>query len=198
MNSIYLVKIPESNQAPHMANDNKYYKRQNFRSVAMEEHEVRNLYNRKLKTDLSIQELKFVRGSSTGSGNNFSYMNFTIHFMIKNEGNAIEDTYKLEIKLPNMLLSGDRSDMDTYLVIRESDYSIYSIPNESPLFQDELSSLTPLNVRISKRTFQNPNDLKLMVKLYYSSGLKDYEYNLDENLKYNDELINESMFIERR
>ncbi len=42
--TVYIVKIPASNQAPHMERDNKYYKRQNFESVAMEEYEVRNMY----------------------------------------------------------------------------------------------------------------------------------------------------------
>jgi predicted HTH transcriptional regulator len=40
--SIYVIKIPESSSAPHMTSDKKFYKRYNFESVQMEEHEIRN------------------------------------------------------------------------------------------------------------------------------------------------------------
>jgi predicted HTH transcriptional regulator len=42
---LYVVCIPASDRAPHMAN-HKYYKRQNFQVVAMEEYEVRQRYHR--------------------------------------------------------------------------------------------------------------------------------------------------------
>lgn len=41
----YVLDIPESNRAPHMAN-HRFYKRYNFESVSMEEHEVRERYRR--------------------------------------------------------------------------------------------------------------------------------------------------------
>jgi hypothetical protein len=40
---LYVVSIPESKLAPHMAADDRFYKRFNFQSVAMKEYEVRNL-----------------------------------------------------------------------------------------------------------------------------------------------------------
>lgn len=40
---IYVVYIPESNLAPHMASDDRFYRRFNFQRVAMKEYEVRNL-----------------------------------------------------------------------------------------------------------------------------------------------------------
>lgn len=40
---IYAVYVPESNLAPHMAADDRFYRRFNFQSVAMKEYEVRNL-----------------------------------------------------------------------------------------------------------------------------------------------------------
>lgn len=44
--SIYIVKIPRSSNTPHMSADKCYYKRNNFRSVKMEEYEVRDLFYR--------------------------------------------------------------------------------------------------------------------------------------------------------
>src|SRR5262245_49653647 len=40
---VYVVVIPQSERAPHMASDHRYYKRSNFQSVMMEEYEVRDV-----------------------------------------------------------------------------------------------------------------------------------------------------------
>ena len=40
---LYVVYVPESNLAPHMAADKRFYKRFETQAVAMEEYEVRNL-----------------------------------------------------------------------------------------------------------------------------------------------------------
>jgi len=42
----YVVVIPQSMRAPHMASDHKYYKRHNFKSEPMEEYEVRDVARR--------------------------------------------------------------------------------------------------------------------------------------------------------
>ncbi|HUW34061.1 MAG TPA: ATP-binding protein [Planctomycetota bacterium] len=39
----YVVCVPQSDRAPHQANDKRYYKRFNFQSVPMEDHEVRDV-----------------------------------------------------------------------------------------------------------------------------------------------------------
>ena len=51
---IYVVYVPQSNRAPHMASDNKYYKRYNFQSVAMEDYEVRDIMRRQETPDLQL------------------------------------------------------------------------------------------------------------------------------------------------
>ena len=43
----YVITIPQAvTRAPHQAPDNKYYKRQNFQSIAMEDYEVRDAFRR--------------------------------------------------------------------------------------------------------------------------------------------------------
>jgi predicted HTH transcriptional regulator len=82
--TVYVIKIPVSNQAPHMASDNRYYKRYNFQSVPMEEYEVRNLYNRLQKTDLSIVGINLERQSYTGGGGDiYNDADFEIRFLVK-------------------------------------------------------------------------------------------------------------------
>jgi hypothetical protein len=51
----YVVSIPQSLRAPHMAADHKFYKRFNFQSVPMEEYEVRDVARRFEAPDLWIE-----------------------------------------------------------------------------------------------------------------------------------------------
>lgn len=52
---VYVVVVPQSDRAPHMASDNRYYKRFEYQSVPMEEYEVRDISNRAVGPRLSVQ-----------------------------------------------------------------------------------------------------------------------------------------------
>ena len=55
----YVLTIPQaSGRAPHQAPDHKYYKRQNFQSVPMEDYEIRDAFRRATTPDLYV-ELSF-------------------------------------------------------------------------------------------------------------------------------------------
>ena len=51
----YVVVIPQSPRAPHMANDNRYYKRFNARTEAMEHYEVEDVRRRTTNPNLTMQ-----------------------------------------------------------------------------------------------------------------------------------------------
>lgn len=51
---LYVVSIPQSPRAPHMAADHRFYKRFNFESVPMEEYEVRDVARRQESPDLHL------------------------------------------------------------------------------------------------------------------------------------------------
>jgi hypothetical protein len=51
----YVISIPQSMRAPHMAADNRFYKRFNFESVPMEEYEVRDVARRSEAPDLWLE-----------------------------------------------------------------------------------------------------------------------------------------------
>jgi hypothetical protein len=53
--TVYLVKIPSSGNAPHMASDKRYYRRRNVTVERMDEYEIRNIYSKVLdqQQDLS-------------------------------------------------------------------------------------------------------------------------------------------------
>lgn len=196
--TVYVIKIPESVQAPHMASDKRYYKRYNFESVPMEEYEVRNLYNRLQKTDLSVVDLLFQHRGHTGGHDKYGYINFEINVLVKNESNSIEDRYKLEIKIPNVLLYDRNRELEQFLNLNTGSHSIFSIPNKSPLFQDEQASICPVLIRITKRIFENPENFIVKTKLYFSSGIKTKEFNLREILQIKGRRLVEEMFTEER
>ncbi len=51
----YVVTIPQaSGRAPHQAPDHRYYKRQNFQSVPMEDYEVRDVMHRASTPELDV------------------------------------------------------------------------------------------------------------------------------------------------
>jgi hypothetical protein len=58
----YVLTIPQaSSRAPHQAPDKKYYKRQNFQSVPMEDYEIRDALRRATTPELYV-ELSFATG----------------------------------------------------------------------------------------------------------------------------------------
>jgi hypothetical protein len=60
----YVISIPQAlARAPHQAPDKKYYKRQNFQSVPMEDYEIRDALRRASTPDLVVK-LAFAAGRS--------------------------------------------------------------------------------------------------------------------------------------
>ena len=58
----FVLNVPQAtSRAPHQAPDKRYYKRQNFQSVAMEDYEVRDALRRATTPDLFV-ELTFALG----------------------------------------------------------------------------------------------------------------------------------------
>ena len=196
--TVYVIKIPESSHAPHMASDNRYYKRYNFESVPMEEYEVRNLYNRLQKTDLSIVDLTSQNTGTEGIQGNYRHVDYGISVLVKNESNSIEDRYKLEITIPNALLYGRNEEIEKFLNLSTDKHRTYSIPNESPLFKDEQARMRRVSIRVTKRTFDNPANFIIKTKLYFSNGNKSKEFNLREILQINGRKLVREIFSDER
>lgn len=82
-NVIYVIEIPQSHLAPHMASDYRYYKRYNFQSVPMEEYEVRDVGNRNVVPDLSINPV-FEKNELTYNTIDYSDQ-FNLNLIMSNE-----------------------------------------------------------------------------------------------------------------
>ena len=88
--SIYVVRIPRSYNAPHMSSDKCYYKRYNFQSVKMEEYEVRDLFHRHNSARLVIDECSLDVVSSDRYEKVYQF-----YAKIYNDSNTTETLYKL-------------------------------------------------------------------------------------------------------
>ena len=93
---IYVVQIPRSANAPHMARDHRYYKRLNFQSVPMEDYEVRDIYNRVVTPNLVIENCSIYVEEETND-------HITYHLMaaVLNRGNRACESYKLNFYINN-------------------------------------------------------------------------------------------------
>ncbi len=150
--SLYVVNIPESSLAPHMTSDKKYYKRYNFESVQMEEYEIRNLYNRKEKTYLIIENICTSGEIESEPIDNDNITYVKLSFQIQNIGKAVEKDYKLLI---NMNFSDFSASFDplkdhknySFSLINKSqtELSFFSI---SPIFPDEVLTIGKLKFGI--------------------------------------------------
>jgi hypothetical protein len=188
-NTIYVVQIPESIEAPHIAKDKKFYKRYNFESVAMEEYEVRNLYGKKLKSKLIL------------SGYNISFIETEgddVKFMCQsgviNQGEIAETDYKVNVYFDNFDNSNIKIHWRADGVGRNYDYTMLAnnrvkISNIgiSTIFPNETVNVIRFNFDIKKTKIEEVlSKLKIEFRLYYSNGEDIIETDLIDY--YNDKL----------
>lgn len=89
----YVVEIPQSHTA-HQATNHRYYKRFNFESVPMEDHEIRDVMNRITRPDASVT-IGFEKIATIGSERHF-----LLTPKIKNSGDRVIKNFKLTVVFP--------------------------------------------------------------------------------------------------
>lgn len=92
---VFVVDIPQSTTA-HQATDHRYYKRYNFQSVPMEDHEVRDVMNRATVPDARA-EFGFIYIEGDEEEHRYELM-----ARVRNAGNQVIDNFKLEIAFPDL------------------------------------------------------------------------------------------------
>ncbi len=112
--SIYIVKIPRSNNTPHMAADHRYYKRQNFKNTLIEEYEVRELFERKAHSKLVIE------GCSLHYVDDHNMLQFIAS--IANTSNVIEKYYKVNVYLRGNIIDNFQNIKISWIPMEEKLY----------------------------------------------------------------------------
>lgn len=92
----YAVTILQSNTA-HQAHDKRYYKRFNFKSEPMEDHEIRDVMNR-LKFPLLVPKF-----STRLIDRKQRFFEYILNIRIENKGPIAADTWKIVLWIPRPL-----------------------------------------------------------------------------------------------
>lgn len=193
--TIYVVQIPISFEAPHMAKDKRFYRRYNFQSVPMEEYEIRDLYGRKVKSELKIQGYRIGRVESEDE----EFYKFTCEVIIFNAGEKTERDYKVnayfEGNIKPLQISwkdqgSSRNNNFTRYGEKDGRYRVkISMEGVSALYPNEQLSTLNFNFDVSKQDFVEFFDnLKIEFRLYFSGGedLMNVELaSFEEDLKLN-------------
>lgn len=148
--TVYVVKIPGSDNAPHMNSDKKYYRRYNFQSVPMEEYEVRNLYLTEGDGELYFNNITVKLMEQTEEE-----YDFYIEMAVINEGHKVANSYKAFVEIKGE--SGFRFSHE-----REKSYTLTNLLGKGiqvstnkiiPVFPDEVFNLLSFNLIIPKHRF---------------------------------------------
>lgn len=182
LKTVYVVKVGRSYQAPHMTSEKKFYKRLNFQVLQMEEYEIRDAYNRTNKTALNFGDLLITSNGNSMQAGRLNEARYNIGFQIKNDGSTIENQYKLEFAIPLQLMQNP-DPLILSKIRRENGVEIYSIPNKSPLFQEEITTLVTYPIVVNGHT-KSYLDQPLRAKLYFSGGIVIKEFDLKALLEY--------------
>ena len=183
--SIYVVRIPRSNNAPHMATDHKYYKRNNFQSVAMEEYEVRDLFNRIDKPELCF-DLAFIQPLNEDSANEEDGYIYKFHIGVRNISRAISKIYKLSIYLQDLkedcdcVISAEPHNIEAYSqsILLEGAFKC-SYTGKEPIFPNETVDFYP-KLEIPYYSINKFWDCcKISIEIRYEGGSQRLVYNTE-------------------
>ncbi|TPG44149.1 helix-turn-helix domain-containing protein [Flavobacterium pectinovorum] len=138
--TIYIVKIPKSGSSPHINADKKYYRRFNFKSVPMEEYEVRDSYLRvsesRVEFDRCTVRMKRLIDEI--------YISIEIHAI--NKGNNIAEKYRVVCTIygnKNFICTTENKHIQTNT---ESYFSI-ATNDVIPIFPNESINILSFNLR---------------------------------------------------
>jgi hypothetical protein len=190
--TVYLVKIPPSDNVPHQCSDKVYYRRYNFKSVPMEEYEIRLLYNRVSNSEMDFKSIwsKHIEEYEDSEGNKKIKREINIH--VKNISSSLEKHCKVVAKFKDVHDIGFSINYDKTKVSQK--YSIedrfhISAFNESPVFPGEEVAILSFGIEIYKSKLEEFNKrATISLMLFDSAMTKSYVCKMDQ-------LIDEEKYI---
>lgn len=178
--SIYIVKIPRSDDAPHMADDKRYYKRGNFSSEIMHSDEVRDCFYRYTAPLLKLfgADLFYEKHPTTGREELF------FRTFVQNERKAIAKLYKVNVyiftKAPIddiSLVKVNGSSQNCTLTRMDSHSIRIGIVPSEPIFKNECVEVGNLFIFVPdnvKEIFYNTSMIRIV--LLYEIGTTELLY----------------------
>lgn len=181
--SIYIVKIPRSSNTPHMSADKCYYKRNNFRSVKMEEYEVRDLFYRE-----STPNLKIAGYILYDKERDEDVVKYHFEAQIWNDSNVISTVYKLNCYIVNFItfhkISWDAFKEDiNYTILDKSRLKISAL-GKHPLFPNESVDLLRFTIEIPRKNVNAfVNDATIELLLMFGNKTDKLSFSVKEILE---------------
>lgn len=196
--SVYIVRIPRSPEAPHMASDGRYYKRFNFESVQMAEFEVRDLFRRVSETRLKLLPVEFRGEVLTEKEGKIDTYRLHLVLDVQNVSRTIETVYKTILRLPHdvYMFSKEGQDIERYFRKEQKGHAMLNIPATTPLFPNEVNTLANFYLDVRREHLHILSSASLKIRFYYSNGIYELEYYLDTKLKIKGKTLREKDFAE--
>jgi hypothetical protein len=182
--TVYVVQIPESIEAPHICKDKKFYKRYNFESVAMEEYEVRNLYGRKIKSKLALSGYNIYFLEKNG----FDTYVFYCVSGVSNIGEIEVSNYKINVYFSNVNIKKLNINWDqrpdnanySYTAINDERIKISNFGN-CYIYPNEVIDLIRFKFEIKQSDLEDVlGNVEVEFKILYPDGEDSIITNLKE------------------
>ncbi len=181
--TIYVVKIPKSLDAPHLSKDKRFYKRFNFESVPMEEYEIRQLYGRKSKSILILGGWSVGRIDSQYDDENI--IDFKFEVSVINEGDIVEKDYKVNVYFNNFnkhisIYWSQNIPYYDYTVLERGRVKVSS-HSQAPVYPGERVNALRFNFNLPKSFLVEAlQEIKIEIALFYEHGEDKMEGDLKE------------------
>jgi len=178
--TVYIVQIPSSLEAPHVARDKKFYKRFNFESVPMEEYEIRQLYGRKLKSKLVLDGYNISQFIEEPDDEDYRFM---IEIFVGNDGEVSEKEFKVNLYFEEYndkinIHWKDYGSNRNYTASKIQDKTIKVSNIGHAIYPDESISIMNVKFDIPKLYYQEIKEsLKFRILLFYANGDDKKEFN---------------------
>lgn len=182
--TVYVVKIPRSDNAPHMSCDYHYYRRYNFAVKKMEEYEVRDAMLRQRRTILKIENFNI----SNKKYHDKEIISFVVG--IKNVGNQVETIYKVNMFF---LVNGGSFSFININWNRDTDKNNYysdegnlvvSGVGLSPIFPGEEIDMCRFKLEIQPENFAKfKEETTLKIVLFFSGGKEEIQVLVKDHLE---------------
>lgn len=182
--SIYIVKIPRSSNTPHMSADKCYYKRNNFRSVKMEEYEVRDLFYRESTPNLRVKAYNLYIEHEDAE----DYITFNFVAQVWNNSNIIATLYKLNCYLNNYIgfnriLWEPVKDEMNYTFLEEQRLKIFQL-GKYPLFPNESVDMLRFSLEIKRENVEAfINNATIELLLMFGNKTDKLSFSVKEHLE---------------
>ncbi|MBT1712433.1 putative DNA binding domain-containing protein [Fulvivirgaceae bacterium PWU5] len=200
--TVYVIIVPESINAPHMA-DGKYYRRHNFQVLEMDEYEVRGAYSKQIRTTLAIEDIDVMKGDFhevrlPGEVVKYSVvdLNYYLRVGIRNIGNSIENHFKIYASVPTSLIRDHSTvrDLKGKIDRHEGSNTILVAASNSPLFQNELATVLGFGIQITGKNKDDAINEVIKIKLYYSGGTDEMAISVSELITHRELSLGELIY----